>query len=528
MAAVQEEQLDPRIQVELEKLNTATDDINKLESKLEETNNVFSSTFAESTARLKTMGKKLGNCIEKARPYYEALELARTSQLECQRAAVQYQRANALHQAAKETIALAEERFVNSRSENWQFDSAWQEMLNHATMKVMEAEAQKAASEREHMRRAAVFQQEEQRVQQLQRGLKSSINKSLGYFEEKLRVEAQLEGQKERVQQLQTAIAAAKATYAQSLRRLEQISEQIHEQRRCQMPREPGVGAELTSPPPGEDHQYNKNDKHFLPPADLSQDEKYWESLREKLEKLNENGDKCLASDTLEAASPESAEGRERSLTGSSDPSSCNGERVVSGQSSSQESESDGGSSSEGASQSPSDVAAEGAVTSSLKAAESDDGNVDEKVTKGRRTPPGSCVEVVNVDEIEGSRGTTPNELSVGSAAEESCQGKASCKTSVMLSKPFHDAMPEKDCTAQLVSGKEMTMTKDCEIGTNELEIIELDEEVEDVFEGNLGDGNAVEKEKGDGSSSPPPAPCQPSKNLTVIVEELEHCALPE
>lgn len=356
------------------------------------------------------------------------------------------------------------------------------------------------------------------------------------------------------------------------------------------MPREPGVGAELTSPPPGEDHQYNKNDKHFLPPADLSQDEKvcyliygvvqilhlcilkyniyifldknnvrrlfniykftsfaicshfkailrgayyttyfqYWESLREKLEKLNENGDKCLASDTLEAASPESAEGRERSLTGSSDPLSCNGERVVSGQSSSQESESDGGSSSEGASQSPSDVAAEGAVTSSLKAAESDDGNVDEKVTKGRRTPPGSCVEVVNVDEIEGSRGTTPTELSVGSAAEESCQGKASCKTSVMLSKPFHDAMPEKDCTAQLVSGKEMTMTKDCEIGTNELEIIELDEEVEDVFEGNLGDGNAVEKEKGDGSSSPPPAPCQPSKNLTVIVEELEHCALPE
>ena len=60
----------------------------------QETNNVFSSTFAESTARLKSMGKKLGSCIEKARPYYEALELARTSQSECQRAAVQYQRAN--------------------------------------------------------------------------------------------------------------------------------------------------------------------------------------------------------------------------------------------------------------------------------------------------------------------------------------------------------------------------------------------------------------------------------------------------
>lgn len=199
----------------------------------------------------------------------------------------------------------------------------------------------------------------------------------------------------------------------------------------------------------------------------------------------------------------------------------------MSGQSSSQESESDGGSSSDGASQSPNDVTAEGAVTSSLKAAESD-GNLDENLTKGRRTPPGRCLEIVDVDEVEGSKGMTPTELSVVSAAEDICQGKASCETNVMLSKPFHDVMLEKACTTQLVNGEEVTMTKDCEIGTNELEIIELDEEVEGVFEGNLGDRNAVDKEKGDGSSSPPPAPCQPSKSLTVIVEELEHCALPE
>lgn len=55
---------------------------------------MFRTTLSESTARLKTMTKKLGSCIEKARPYFEAQELARTSQLDCQRAAVQYQRAN--------------------------------------------------------------------------------------------------------------------------------------------------------------------------------------------------------------------------------------------------------------------------------------------------------------------------------------------------------------------------------------------------------------------------------------------------
>lgn len=40
-----------------------------------------------------------------------------------------------IHAAAKETVALAEERFL-SNSHNWTFDNTWQEMLNHATNKV--------------------------------------------------------------------------------------------------------------------------------------------------------------------------------------------------------------------------------------------------------------------------------------------------------------------------------------------------------------------------------------------------------
>lgn len=40
-----------------------------------------------------------------------------------------------IYAAAKETVALAEQRFMSS-SHEWQFDNAWQEMLNHATIKV--------------------------------------------------------------------------------------------------------------------------------------------------------------------------------------------------------------------------------------------------------------------------------------------------------------------------------------------------------------------------------------------------------
>ncbi|XP_011197752.2 SH3 domain-binding protein 5 homolog [Bactrocera dorsalis] len=254
-AAAESTELDPRIKIELENLNSATDEINKLEIELEEANSTFRILLNESTRRLKLSSKKLGSCIEKARPYYEALEKAREAQIECQKAAVKFQRANEIHAAAKETVALAEQRFM-SNSHEWQFDNAWQEMLNHATQKVMDAEKQKAECHEEHQQRAMVFSTAEQTVQQLEERFRRSINKSRPYFEEKQICNDQLLTQKERIHELQQQVQTAKNTYATALRNLERISEDIHRQRGDfqQMgapppgPREPGVGAELNSP----------------------------------------------------------------------------------------------------------------------------------------------------------------------------------------------------------------------------------------------------------------------------------------
>jgi hypothetical protein len=113
--------------------------------------------LSKSTQQLKALAKKLGSCIEKSRPYYDAFEEYKTAQERCQEAAVQFQRAfgeqatflfvyisnfvayfllvEGIHKAAKETIALAEQRFISHQHE-WKFDNAWQEMLNQATMRV--------------------------------------------------------------------------------------------------------------------------------------------------------------------------------------------------------------------------------------------------------------------------------------------------------------------------------------------------------------------------------------------------------
>jgi hypothetical protein len=80
--------------------------------------------------------------------------------------------------------------------------------------------------------------------------LKSSIQKSRPYFEEKQICQEQLQTQKERIQQIQGMLQKAKSNYAASLKSLEMISESIHKKRgdlSCISylgKKESGVGAE--------------------------------------------------------------------------------------------------------------------------------------------------------------------------------------------------------------------------------------------------------------------------------------------
>ena len=50
---------------------------------------------------------------------------------------MKFQQANGIYKAAKETVTLAEERlFAGDDRGKISLDSAWQEMLNHATTRV--------------------------------------------------------------------------------------------------------------------------------------------------------------------------------------------------------------------------------------------------------------------------------------------------------------------------------------------------------------------------------------------------------
>ncbi|RLU26416.1 hypothetical protein DMN91_000210 [Ooceraea biroi] len=243
--------VDPRVQIELERLNTATDDINKLEVDLDEARATFRELLCESTLKIDTLAKKLGACIEKSRPYYDARFKAKEALQETQKAALRFERANSQHAAAKEMVYLAEEGL---RTEGRCFDHAWQEMLNHATSRVNESEHERALSEAEHRHTTTMYHKAEHEVQRLQRELKRTIAKSsmgarrslllinsiayrhnllmLPYYEMKAHFNQMLEEQKMKVSVLERSVGEAKASYAEALRNLEKISDEIHRTRR--------------------------------------------------------------------------------------------------------------------------------------------------------------------------------------------------------------------------------------------------------------------------------------------------------
>ncbi|KAL2084695.1 hypothetical protein ACEWY4_020213 [Coilia grayii] len=240
----EEEEVDPRIQGELEKLNQSTDDINRCETELEDARQKFRSVLVEATVKLDELVKKIGRAVEDSKPYWEARKVARQAQLEAQRATQDFQRATEVLRAAKETIALAEQRLLED--DKRQFDSAWQEMLNHATQRVMEAEQTKTRSELVHKETAAKYNAAIGRMKQQEKKLKRTINKSKPYFELKAKYYLQLEQLKKNVDDLQAKLSQAKGEYKTALRNLEMISDEIHERRRSSVigPRERGVGAE--------------------------------------------------------------------------------------------------------------------------------------------------------------------------------------------------------------------------------------------------------------------------------------------
>ncbi|CAF1514689.1 unnamed protein product [Rotaria sordida] len=240
---INDEPLDPRIQIELERANAATSEINNLETQLDDAQKLFQISFTNCKQHLTNLAKTLGRCVERARPYYDACKQAEEARLETRKAAQEYQNSVELYHTAKENLILAENKL--SKSDN----TTWQEYVNHITMKVIQTEQDKIHYERIHEEKSKLYQEYEQQRIKLYRSLTRMITKSKPYFDAKFKAENELKNQKCRIEDIQKAIIQAKKTYRTALNNLEQISDEIHTKRKneilIKLPlREPTIGAE--------------------------------------------------------------------------------------------------------------------------------------------------------------------------------------------------------------------------------------------------------------------------------------------
>lgn len=236
--------IDPKVQKELECLNETSEKINKLENELCEKRSLYRVALSDSTQKLNNLSSKLGACIGKARPYYEAKEKAKVAQRKTQQATLDFERAVSMHDAAREMVLVAEQGMQKDK-----MDAAWPEMLNHATTKVNEAELERLNVGVEHQRCTEEFKLEEQKVAFLQKKLKSSITKSRPYFETKEITHKNLADLSNAVKSLDTQLGNLKISYSEALQNLEMISDAIHKARgeittESLGERQEGVGAE--------------------------------------------------------------------------------------------------------------------------------------------------------------------------------------------------------------------------------------------------------------------------------------------
>lgn len=239
----------PRVQVELDKLNYANESINSLELELEESKREYLTTMRESEEQLAALEKRLGSCVDKTRPYYEArIELSEAKD-KYVKAKIRFETAQELYVAAKRLQMYAEEN-LESNQGSTDSEENLAKILQMAKIKVSETELSKQSSDIEQIVAFRLYNEKLAQVEQMEKSLKKTIEKSREYFEAKAAMYKELRFLFTKIEGLKSCLKEAKLAYQQSLKNLELISTEIHSQRQQQQQQQL-LGKEVGGRTPG-------------------------------------------------------------------------------------------------------------------------------------------------------------------------------------------------------------------------------------------------------------------------------------
>uniref|UniRef100_A0A1I7UMP4 Guanine nucleotide exchange factor rei n=1 Tax=Caenorhabditis tropicalis TaxID=1561998 RepID=A0A1I7UMP4_9PELO len=233
------------IRKQLENLNNATDGINSYEMKLENVTKQFCETQIMFNKEMTGIPKKMMKQISKSRPYFDLKSREPEIRRCVQQAALLFERQKTSVELAREQVQILH----NSLNNNEESDAERQyvDVIEQQLNLVKEAEDECLKAEKMHAARVRELLQLETSLKKLLLEHGSSIKKARPYYERKEALTRTMNSQIELMSILEHEVQQRKDSYSDSMRALEQISEQIHQERSSQSSFAPSSDAESDS-----------------------------------------------------------------------------------------------------------------------------------------------------------------------------------------------------------------------------------------------------------------------------------------
>ncbi|UMM25233.1 hypothetical protein L5515_005137 [Caenorhabditis briggsae] len=220
------------IRKQLENLNDATDDINSYEMKLESVKRQFCETQLMFNKEISGIAKKLAKQISKSRPFFELKSRETEIRKFVQQAAAEFERQKTAVEMAREQVQLLHQSLNNNLESD--AEKHYVDVIGQQLDLVREAEDECLKAEKMHAARVRDLLQLEMAIKKLSQEHGSSIKKARPYYERKEVLTRTMNSQLELMSILESEVQERKDSYSDSMRALEQISDQIHQERSSQ------------------------------------------------------------------------------------------------------------------------------------------------------------------------------------------------------------------------------------------------------------------------------------------------------
>eukprot|EP00958_Prasinococcus_capsulatus_P004021 scaffold375_cov378-Prasinococcus_capsulatus_cf.AAC.26 len=223
------ETVDPRVETTLESLNAATDEINRLETRLAEARQTRKSVRQSSTAKLALYKQHFNaTTIRKTAVYFEAYSENTAAQERVLETTRLFTEALDKHELAKRELAELEQQVASGVD----FTPSLQDSLNSAAIEVVDAENQKTSATLAHEQAMLEADNAMAKVDKLFKKYKSKIPHVKPYYDAEIYQKKVVGIAEQNVGKLERALDGAKGRVQEALEKLNTISEHVHELRR--------------------------------------------------------------------------------------------------------------------------------------------------------------------------------------------------------------------------------------------------------------------------------------------------------